>query len=504
MKNKFRNFAVAALGMVSLAAVMNACDNDPIADDGSLKGSAAALAVDSIGGATECTTTFLTTRTLDAKIWKLKGDVRVPNGVVLTIDPGAIIKGDKATVGTLTIERGGKIIAIGTSSQPIVFTSSAPAGSRAQQDWGGINIFGKAPNNQSTNATPEGYPACLTAPQHGGTDCNDNSGRMSYVRIEYGGRKTGTADVEKNGLTLYSVGNGTILDHIQVSYGGDDAFEWFGGCVNAKYLFSYCNKDDDFDTDWGYSGAVQYGVAVRDPQVADDSGSNGFESDTDADGSNAIGRTEAKFSNFTLIGPYDPANTRTVVNTSGTAVFGDGLHLRRNTGLDVYNTVAVGWKRQLFLDDSPAAELVTASVLTHNLIAVPFITGASCVYEPASPNDKWTTGTSNVCRTATVATSSSTNNAGLIRQSGLTSSAWTLSNPSFIPMADAGAPFSYTSPLLTTGTDASLINAFFSANTTSTTVTTTFFKGARRLADDNGWDLSSGWLNFSPQTTPYL
>ncbi|AYB31919.1 hypothetical protein [Chryseolinea soli] len=504
MKNKLKKLAVAALGVVSMAAFLNACSDEPVANTQGLQGSAAALPIKIIGGATECVTTNLTTQTWRDTIYIIKGDVRVPNNVTLTINAGTIVKGDKATVGTLSVERGGKLNAIGTASQPIVFTSTAVAGSRAQQDWGGVNLFGKAPNNQSVNAVPEGYPVCLTAPQHGGTVSNDNSGRLSYVRIEFGGKKTGVADVEKNGLTLYSVGSGTILDHIQVSYGGDDAFEWFGGSVNAKYLVSYRNKDDDFDTDWGYSGAVQYGVAVRDPQVADDSKSNGFESDTDADGVNGT-RTTAQFSNFTLIGPYDPANTRTVINTPGTAEFGEGLHLRRNTGLDVYNTLVVGWKRGLYLDDTPAAELVTTSILTHNLIAQPFITGVSCVYEPVAPNNAWTLGASNVCSAATLATSSSTDNNGLIRKSGLTSAAWTLTNPSFLPQANLAGPVppAYTSPVLATGTNASLINPFFDVNGTVAVSPTTYFKGARRAADDNGWNLSGTWLNFDPQNTPY-
>lgn len=507
MKNKFRNFAATALGVITIGLAMNACQDDSILsnDAAALKGSAAALPVDSIGGATECTTTLLATRTLvNTKIWKIKGDVRVPNGVTLTIQAGTILKGDKNSVGTLTVERGGKIVAIGTASQPIVFTSSAPAGSRSPQDWGGVNILGKAPNNQSVNATPEGYPVCLTPPQHGGSLCNDNSGRLSFVRIEYGGRKTGVADSEKNGLTLYSVGNGTIIDHIQVSFGGDDAFEWFGGCVNAKYLFSYRNKDDDFDSDWGYQGAVQYGVAVRDPQIADDSKSNGFESDTDVDGINGT-RTTATFSNFTLIGPYDPGCARTVINTPGVAEFGDGLHLRRNTGIDVYNTVVVGWKRGLFLDDAPAAELVTTSLLSHNLIATPFLAGVTCVYEPVAPNNAWTMGTSNICSAAALCTSSSTDNNGLIRKSGLTSAAWTLANPNFIPQVNLAGPVppAYTSPVLTTGTNANLINAFFDANKT-TVAATTYFKGARRAADDSGWSLTGSWLNFDPQNTPYL
>ena len=110
------------------------------------------------------------------------------------------------------------------------------------------------------------------------SDVNDNSGALQYVRIEFGGIAL-LANSEINGLSLYGVGAGTTLDHIQVSYSGDDSYEWFGGTVNAKNLIAFRGWDDDWDTDWGWSGKVQYGLSLRDPDVADQSASNGFESD---------------------------------------------------------------------------------------------------------------------------------------------------------------------------------------------------------------------------------
>src|SRR3712207_4098516 len=138
--------------------------------------------------------------------------------------------------------------------------------------------------------------------KHGGTDNADNSGVLSYVRIEFAGYPF-QKDKEINALTLGSVGSGTQIDHVQVSYSNDDSYEWFGGQVNAKYLVAYKGWDDDFDTDNGYSGKVQFGLAVRDSKIADTSMSNSMESDNSAAGAAVSPWTTASFSNMTFIGP---------------------------------------------------------------------------------------------------------------------------------------------------------------------------------------------------------
>ena len=259
----------------------------------------------------------------------LEGFVYVDNGATLTIEPGTIIKGDKATKGTLIIKPGAKIIANGTATQPIVFTSSLAKGARNYGDWGGVVILGKAPVNK-TPATIEGENSST----FGGTDAADNSGSLKYVRIEFAGIAFET-DKEVNGLTFGGVGSGTTVDYVQVSYSGDDAYEWFGGSVNAKHLISYRNLDDDFDTDWGFSGLVQYGFALRDPAVADQcacSDSNGFESDNDASGTNATPQTNAKFANISIfMAPGTPNNK-----------YRSGFRIRRNSAISIYNSIVSG------------------------------------------------------------------------------------------------------------------------------------------------------------------
>ncbi|MDR2475065.1 MAG: hypothetical protein LBD45_04325 [Bacteroidales bacterium] len=228
--------------------------------------------------------------------YNLKGFVYVENGVTLTIEPGVIIKGDKATKGTLIIERGGKIVADATKERPIVFTSAQNPGSRKPGDWGGLILLGKAPNNVGEQTIEGGVRS-----NHGGTDPNDNSGVLRFVRVEFAGIEYST-DNEINGITFGSVGAGTVVDYVQVSHSGDDSFEWFGGTVNARHLVALRGWDDDFDTDNGFSGKIQYALGLRDPKVADKSASNGFESDNTADGKDDSPFTNCVFATVSLFG----------------------------------------------------------------------------------------------------------------------------------------------------------------------------------------------------------
>ena len=276
--------------------------------------------------------------------YMLSGFVYVKNNAVLTIEPGTLIKGVANTKAALIIERGSKIMAAGTADKPIVFTSAKPVGERNSGDWGGVVLCGKAQTNKHDNGAGVGIAEGGILSEYGGTDNNDNSGVLQYVRIEFPGIPlTSTANSEINGLTLYSVGNGTVIDHIQVSFSGDDLFEWFGGNVNVKNLVAFRGLDDDFDTDNGFSGKVQFAFGLRDPNKSDQSGSNGYESDNDADGSLLTPVTSPLFSNVTLYGPL------TVTSTLPSGhMFQKSMHLRRGTMLSTYNSVFVGYPQGLY------------------------------------------------------------------------------------------------------------------------------------------------------------
>lgn len=299
----------------------------------------------------------------------LRGFVYVTDGVTLTIEPGTVIKGEKASMGSLIVERGGKIMAQGTEEKPIVFTSNQVKGSRAYGDWGGIILCGKAPVNNTSEPQIEGGPRS----KYGGNDPADNSGTLKYVRIEFAGYPF-EPNKEINGLTCGGVGNGTTIEYVQISYCGDDSFEWFGGTVNAKYLIAYKGWDDEFDTDYGYQGMLQFLLGIRDPKHADTSKSNGFESDNDSEGSGNTPLTKPIFSNVTLIGPLYGESagkadndifyvTEDAANGAKGGTFQAAMHIRRNSSLNVYNSVFTGWPYGLFLDKSNEGVVVKNVVL---------------------------------------------------------------------------------------------------------------------------------------------
>ncbi|MGN6293636.1 MAG: hypothetical protein ACTHMV_12905 [Chitinophagaceae bacterium] len=298
----------------------------------------------------------------------LQGKVYVTNGAKMTVEAGTVIKGtySGAEVAALIIARGSQIIAQGTANEPIIFTSNSP--NPRSGDWGGIVLLGKASINTTYTAdvasvypnNPNVLLGAGTFQIEGGVDntygegvCgggtnpvnNDNSGVLSYVRIEYAGYAF-IPDKEINSLTMGAVGSGTTIDHVQVTYAKDDAYEWFGGTVNCKYLVAYRTQDDDFDTDNGYSGTVQFGLIVRDSANADVSNSEAFESDNNSTGTTATPKTSAIFSNVTAIGP------RATLANVGNNYFLAAAQIRRNSAISIFNSVFMGWPRGLLIDAS--------------------------------------------------------------------------------------------------------------------------------------------------------
>lgn len=295
--------------------------------------------------------------TLPKGTYLLKGWVYVDEGARLRIPAGTVIKGDKGTIAALIVEPGGYCEMKGNAREPIVMTSAQAPGQRRPGDWGGLIVCGKALNNQGTQQI-EGGPTTI----HGGNVRTDNSGIYSYIRVEFAGYPFDT-DKEINGVTFGSVGSGTQIDHIQVSYSNDDSFEWFGGSANCSYLVAYKGWDDDFDTDNGFDGNVQYCLAVRDPRIADTSQSNGFESDNNASGADTTPFTSARFSNVTLIGPmtainsgfennasYITAGDLFPDNGSKLGLFQSAVQIRRSSKLNISNMIAVGFPVGLIVD----------------------------------------------------------------------------------------------------------------------------------------------------------
>ena len=431
----------------------------------------------------------------------LSGIVYVMRGVTLTIQEGAKVMGKSsgADVAALVITRGAKIIARGTAEKPVVFTSAAQ--NPASGDWGGVVLLGTARVN--TTLTWKGTAVTgLTSVEGGINDTEiglglagsgdaafptgndaDNSGVMQFVRIEYAGYAY-QPDNELNSLTMAGVGNGTTISHIQVTYAKDDAFEWFGGTVNCKYLIAYKTQDDDFDTDNGYNGNVQFGIILRDSVIADISTSEAFESDNNSGGTASSIQTTAVFSNITAIGPrIDP------VSGKGNSLYRAGAHIRRNTGISIMNSIIAGWNRGIQFDASsgvPVDKNVTDSViriknttLAGNTVNIDYVrsTGTSATYASnADGITGLTTWFSTPAFGNTILTSASGDRLKLIQP-------FNYNNPDFTPYANNSTPSgSVSTDVLTSGsspwgtlgiwdhvnftkngafTDAKLQNAFF-------------------------------------------
>lgn len=324
-----------------------------------------------------------TTVTLDAsKTYLLTGLVYVKNGGVLNIPAGTIIRAEgnasatPANWASLVIQRGGKINAMGTADKPIVFTSNKAANNRKPGDWGGILLFGKATNNLPGGQSgctscgkgegliegPFGYPDGV----YGGNDDADNSGVIVYTRVEFPGMVF-AANNEINGLTLGSVGYGTTLENIQVSFSNDDSYEWFGGAANSRKIIAFKGTDDDFDTDFGYHGMNQFGIGFKDSihfdptwNVSGGSTSEGFESDNDGSGSTNTPITAAIFSNFTMVGPYAEGETYSQHSSTVKGAYRRGARIRRNSAQSIVNSIFMGYRNGLMLDGS--ATLAQANI----------------------------------------------------------------------------------------------------------------------------------------------
>lgn len=314
------------------------------------------------------------------KLWKLNGVSFVKDGQTLTIEAGTtIIAGRTKTytdpiyrpqdlAGVLVVAKGGKLIANGTATAPIVFTSPSAGGcgtgcSNAGA-FGGIILLGKAPTNRASELAVEGIPRAvghdITYGGSGNNIASDNSGSLKYVRIEFPGYRL-AEDNGINGLTLAGVGNGTTLSHIQVSYSGADAFKFLGGTVNADHLVAIGIYDDDFDFDFGYTGTINYAIGLKDPGITNstsggNSDSNGIESDNDGGGTGATPRTKPVLRHFTLLG----------YNTSSPKLR-NGSRWRRGSGVNIQKSIIGGFPNSAVLFESPAT-IAAASGFTNNVV----------------------------------------------------------------------------------------------------------------------------------------
>jgi hypothetical protein len=412
--------------------------------------------------------------------YTLSGFIKVANGATLTIEPGTKIVGDYDVPGSsLFVLRGAKISAIGTAERPIVFTSEKSSGRQAG-DWGGLVIVGNGVVNRADPTILEGTGTSANNPQvnyAGGTNNADDSGELRYVRVEFAGYAT-AADQELNSFTFAAVGSGTRLSYLQSLYGLDDAFEWFGGAVDAKYLVSYEAGDDHFDASEGYTGRNQFLIAYQsirpearaaagtpssDPQGIENDGCNGANC---LNGQNSNPRTDAMFANFTLVG----TGPGVVDATSG----GVGMMLRRGTAGYYVNGIVARWPRAaISLRDQTTLDRATDGTL---LIRNVFLADNGSVFQAASGST--VQGTVNATTSAIEVAAVGTTAASIFTALPVTPGEldWSLASAAAARTGGTGA---FTGALATKG---------------GTVVTGTTFRGA---ADPTGPKWWAGWTSYA-------
>jgi hypothetical protein len=426
-------------------------------------------------------------------IYVLRGFVYVATNYTLTIQPGTVIRGAGPErdpeglnrAGTLIVERVGKLIADGTAAAPIVFTSNKAAGQRNYGDWGGIVLIGKSLINRPGTTTYLGGVRGTTETYN---EPEDNSGILRYVRIEFAGvTVAGSTNGQVSALTMYGVGNGTIIDNVQVSYCRNHSFAWYGGSVNSRHLVALRTSTNDFNTDWGYYGKVQFGVGLRDPEVAGPAGAvaNGIYSQNFDPGENATGipltnqngapKTAPVFTNMSIFATNGTPSAATTSRGGGN--FQAGLHLTRNTAISVYNSLFYGFPEGLRLEGTSTGTLANVTGGSLDLKGVTVANSLTpIVGGGAISTDLATTYFSNTTRSNQIVASSAV--ASLL----LNSATFNLTSPAFLLQSG--------SPLLTGAvTSGKVADSFF---------TQTTYRGA--FGTEN-W--LQGWTNFDPQNVNY-
>ncbi|MDF2514952.1 MAG: hypothetical protein K0R59_248 [Sphingobacterium sp.] len=380
MKTLNKTLAILAIASTALTSCNkdNALQNDSFENRSTAAAdyTQSSLPVVTVSGDITSNTTWAS-----GNVYEISGIVTVKSGVTLTIQAGTYIKSTANTVGgtangVLVIAKGAKINASGTPTNPIVFTSrnlldgnNATVGKAG--DFGGVIILGNARTNEPTNNGSKLIEGLQDIPANyygSNTDANnaESSGVFRYVRIEYAGYKL-SADNEVNGLTLGAVGSGTVLNNVEVAWGLDDGFEFFGGRVNASDLVAFSNDDDQFDFDLGYQGTISNSIAIANKTSSHsasssnpaNSDSNGSEIDNHPTGFTLTPKTKPTFSNVRIIGTED----ETGITAPG---FKSGVFVRRGAELALVNSKITGYKTGLQINsDATAASTSVQSTSIH-------------------------------------------------------------------------------------------------------------------------------------------
>jgi hypothetical protein len=308
--------------------------------------------------------TITEARTLDATVeYLLTGPVIVQDGGTLNIPAGTVIKAEKGFDKYILVLRGGKINVNGTAVAPVTIT--ADTDDAKQGHWGGLIINGKAPLSGGTEGTTE-----INADhKYGGTNVSDNSGTITYLKLEYTGARS-DADVEHNGLTLNGVGNGTKIENVYIPYGADDAIEFFGGSVNVKNFLAVDPDDDMFDFTQGYSGTLENAYGIwQTGYVSTESDPRGIEADGNLDGNNPTqtGQSDFTVKNMTI-------DLRLAPSTAEGNYMHDVIKVRRGAKATIENALVIGRgqaKDLIDVNDGKGAGDATTTISITNKLSTP-------------------------------------------------------------------------------------------------------------------------------------
>lgn len=290
---------------------------------------------------------------LESGTYKLTGKLVVKANAKLTIKPGVVIEATTLdpnkveSIRYIAISQGGKIDVQGTASSPVIMTSTATK----PGSWGGLVICGRAPINSGATASAE-----VSDLPYGGTDANDNSGSIKYLRIEYPGYAYNTSK-EFNGISFFGVGKGTVVDYVQIFESSDDGFEWFGGTVNATHLV-VSNKDaanvgdDLFDWTEGWNGTAENWYGIR-----TNAGNRGIEADNNANNNLATPISFPTIKNLTLVG----------FGSTDTSSESQAFKLRVGTKGKFDNVVLKGWKTGFDVEHNETIGYVGTDLLATNV-----------------------------------------------------------------------------------------------------------------------------------------
>ena len=293
--------------------------------------------------------------TLDpTQVYKLTGSFIVRGGATLTIPAGTRIEATGGTSSYIAIAQDGLLYVNGTSTNPVVMTSGNAV--KATGDWGGLVICGRANTNKggSTGQTATSEVGDLT---YGGTENDDSSGVIRYLRVEYTGAAY-NSDKEFNGVSLFGVGSGTVFEYVQAYKSGDDGIEFFGGAVNPRYLIALHSEDDAVDFADGFSGTIDY-VFIKDVAKAGVEGSN------NGDNGAATPTTNATLKNFTIL-------------KGSLAGSEHGMYLKEGAGMwDCQNIYIDGFTKGLKIKNTTEDPNANSNVDNGNVTFNPIYFGAT-------------------------------------------------------------------------------------------------------------------------------